>query len=265
MSTTPQPTSTPGACTIRRCQHIKANGVQCGSPALRTQRHCFFHDQHRRRTYQFDLYEPAKSALNLPALEDANSIQVLLTEILRLILTRHLDHKSASLLLRALRLAAANVKFTNFEPKPKTQIVIEPESVENRPLGATAWSETEGQAYDCDNNNNNNNDQVVPEPEAGLAPRQSRSAAANRPHQRNSNRSIFTRDEYKMPNNEDNMDDKSRQCLNDLIRLTVGQAIDPDYLDRPDTPADKPPDEPIEAKPIDAKPTDAKPIDAPNV
>lgn len=227
MSTTPEATSTPRACATPRCQHIKANGVQCGSPALRTQRHCFFHDQHRRRTYEFDLYEPAKSALNLPALEDANSIQVVLTEVLRLILTRHIDHKSASLLLRALRLAAANVKFTSFEPKQKTQIVIDPESVENRPLGATAWSETEGQAYD----------QVVSESEPVPAPRPTKSAAANRPSQRNSNRTVFTRDEHEMP--EDKMDERSRAFLNDWMRLTVGRKIDPDYLDRPSSPDDK--------------------------
>jgi len=228
MSTTPQPTSTPAACTILRCQHIKANGVQCGSPALRTQRHCFFHDQHRRRTCEFDLYEPAKSALNLPALEDANSIQVVLTEVLRLILTCHIDQKSASLLLRALRLAATNVKFTNFEPKQKTQIVIDPDSVENRPLGATAWSETEGQAFDYDN------DQIVPEPVP--ATRQRKSHDANRPSQGNSDR--FTRDEHEMP--KDKMDEESRACLNDLLRLTVGRMIDPDYLDRPHSPDDEP-------------------------
>ena len=223
MSTTPQATSTPAARAVPRCQHIKTNGVQCGSPALRTERHCFFHDQHRRRAYQFDLYEPEKSALNLPALEDANSIQVVLTEVLRLILTRHIDQKSASLLLRALRLAAANVKFTSFDPKQKTQIVIDPDSVENRPLGATAWSETEGQAFDYDN------DQIVPEavpqvrarplganlgsePEPVPAPRPTKSPAANRPSQRNSNRTVFTRDEHEMPNNEDKMDERSRAC-----------------------------------------------------
>jgi hypothetical protein len=160
MSTTPQATTTPKTRPIPRCQHIKTNGVQCGSPALRAERHCFFHHQHRRRAHEFDVYEPVKSALNLPALEDANSIQVVLTEVIRLILTRHIDPKNASLLLRALRLAAANVKFTNLEPKQKTQIVIDPDSVEHRPLGATAWSETEGQDFDNDNNNESDNDQL---------------------------------------------------------------------------------------------------------
>jgi hypothetical protein len=246
MSITPEPATAPKPRPIPRCQHIKTNGVQCGSPALRTERHCFFHHQHRSRAHEFDLYQPAKSALNLPALEDANSIQVVLTEVIRLILTHHIDSKSASLLLRALRLAAANVKFTNFEPKQKTHIVIDPDSVEHRPLGATAWSKTEGQDYD-NNTNENENNQLAPETEPVPAPRK-KSLAANRPNQRDSNCTVFTRDEHEMPNNEDNMDEQSRAFLNDLIRLTVGQKIDPDYLDRPYSPKDKPPaDNPIDS------------------
>jgi hypothetical protein len=223
MSTTPQATTTPGACTILRCQHIKTNGVQCGSPALRTERHCFFHDQHRRRAHEFDVYEPVKSALNLPALEDANSSQVVLTEVLRLALTRHIDHKTASLLLRVLRLAAANVKFTTFDPKQKTQIIIDPESVENRPLGATAWSETEGKDYD----------QIVPETEPVPAPRQTKTAA----NLRNSNHTTFSTEQHEMP--EDQMDEKTRAFVNDWLRLFIGRKIDPDYLDKPCSPEDK--------------------------
>jgi hypothetical protein len=28
---------------IHRCEHIKANGTQCGSPSIRNKRLCFFH------------------------------------------------------------------------------------------------------------------------------------------------------------------------------------------------------------------------------
>jgi hypothetical protein len=30
-----------------RCRHIKVNGTQCGSPAVRSKRFCFYHQQHR--------------------------------------------------------------------------------------------------------------------------------------------------------------------------------------------------------------------------
>jgi hypothetical protein len=32
---------------VPRCQHIKMNGTQCGSPALNRKRQCFFHEQAR--------------------------------------------------------------------------------------------------------------------------------------------------------------------------------------------------------------------------
>jgi hypothetical protein len=83
----------------------------------------------------------------LPALEDANSIQLALAEVMRLAIMGHIEYRVFSLLLSALRIAAANVKHMSLIPKP-THVVIDPESVENRPLGATAWSETEGQDYD---------------------------------------------------------------------------------------------------------------------
>ena len=29
--------------TVKRCQQIKVNGTQCGSPALRDAKHCYYH------------------------------------------------------------------------------------------------------------------------------------------------------------------------------------------------------------------------------
>jgi hypothetical protein len=139
--------------TVRRCQHIKVNGIQCGSPAKRDEMHCFFHDQCRLMSRQVNMKVTEHSIINLPTLEDANSIQLGLAEVMRLLVTQQIDHRTASLLLRTLRIAAANVKFTTLEPKP-TQIVIDPKCVENRPLGATAWSAVEGQEYDIVANSN---------------------------------------------------------------------------------------------------------------
>jgi len=133
--------------TIRRCQHVKVNGIQCGSPALRDERHCFFHNQCRVMSRQINMKSTEDGIITLPTLEDANSIQLGLAEVMRLLVTSQIDHRTASLLLRALRIAATNVKFTSLEPKP-TDIVIDPSSVENRPLGATAWSTVEGRDYD---------------------------------------------------------------------------------------------------------------------
>ncbi len=133
--------------SIRRCQHIKVNGIQCGSPALRDEKCCYFHLQWRRQSRDINMNFHVRGTITLPTLEDANSIQVGLAEVMRLLVTNQIDHRTASLLLRALRTASSNLKLTSLEPEP-TQVVIDQECVERRPLGATAWSALEGHEYD---------------------------------------------------------------------------------------------------------------------
>jgi hypothetical protein len=104
--------------TIRRCQHIKVNGIQCGSPAMRNERFCFFHEECRVACRDINMRFKEHGIIKLPTLEDANSIQLGLGEVMRLLVTQQIDYRIASLLLRALRIAAANVKFTSLEPHP---------------------------------------------------------------------------------------------------------------------------------------------------
>jgi hypothetical protein len=75
----------------------------------------------------------------LPILEDANSIQVGLAEVMFQLVTQEIDHRTAALMLHALQTASANLRMTSFEPEP-TRVVIDRESVERRPIGASAWS-----------------------------------------------------------------------------------------------------------------------------
>jgi hypothetical protein len=133
--------------SIRRCQHIKVNGTQCGSPALREERHCHFHMLWRRKSMEVNLSVPERGTMTLPTLEDANSIQVGLAEMLRLLATQQIDHRAAGLMLYALQTASANLRMTSFEPEP-TRVVIDSACVEQRPIGATAWSTFEGSEYD---------------------------------------------------------------------------------------------------------------------
>jgi hypothetical protein len=85
--------------------------------------------------------------ITLPTLEDANSVQVGLAELLRLLATNQIDYRKAALMLYALQTASSNVKRTSFEPEP-TRVVIDRECVEQRPIGASAWSTFEGREYD---------------------------------------------------------------------------------------------------------------------
>ena len=136
---------------IRRCQHIKVNGTQCASPALRDEKHCYYHMEWRRKSSEVNLnLKPRvdeRGTMTLPSLEDANSIQVALAEIVRLLATNQIDHRPAGLMLYALQTASANLRMTSFEPEP-TRVVIDQQCVEQRPIGATAWSTVEGCEYD---------------------------------------------------------------------------------------------------------------------
>ena len=75
------------------------------------------------------------ATLALP--EDADSIQMGLGEVIRLMMTRQVDHRTAALTLYALQTASANLKHTSFEPPPMT-VVIDRECAGQRPIGATA-------------------------------------------------------------------------------------------------------------------------------
>jgi hypothetical protein len=132
---------------IIRCQHIRVNGTQCGSPALRLEKHCFYHMRFHGKSLEINLNVQERGMITLPILEDANSIQAGLAEMLRLLATNQIEHKTAALMLYALQTAAANVRLTSFEPEP-TRVVIDRESVERRPIGASAWSAVEGREYD---------------------------------------------------------------------------------------------------------------------
>src|SRR5881227_2009352 len=98
-----------------QCEHIKANGLRCGSPALRERRYCYFHfcahDLRRRRR------QHPNAPFVLPLLEDANSIQMAIQQVAEAVLEERIDNKRAGLVLFALQTAACNLKNTDFEPQ----------------------------------------------------------------------------------------------------------------------------------------------------
>jgi hypothetical protein len=126
---------------IPRCQHIKVNGTQCGSPAVRDRRFCFFHKKWHDQRIVINSAQARQSppTLDLPVLEDANSIQVALMQVMRLLISHQIDHKTAGLLLYALQTASFNLRRTDFEPVVKTKIVIDPTRVDETALGESQW------------------------------------------------------------------------------------------------------------------------------
>jgi len=127
--------------SIPRCEHLKINGTQCGSPALRRNHYCYFHKnwQETRIVLNANRARRARATLDLPVLEDANSVQVSLMQVMRLILNGQIDPKTAGLLLYALQTASANLSRINFEPVVKTCVVIDPRTVSDTPLGENPW------------------------------------------------------------------------------------------------------------------------------
>ena len=136
-----------------RCQHIKINGTQCGSPALRRNRFCYFHKRHHEERIKLNLEraqnDRAKKdharrhiAINLPVLEDANAIQVALMQIMRLLIAGQIEGTTAGLLLYALQTASANLQRTRFEPY-RNDVVIDPADVGDTPLGSSIWEDSD--------------------------------------------------------------------------------------------------------------------------
>src|ERR1700733_4772792 len=128
-----------------RCQHIKVNGTQCGCPALRRNKLCYFHKRHHeeRLTLNADRARRRRNVtIDLPVLEDANAIQVSLMQIMRLIIAGQIDGKAAGLLLYALQTASANLSRTMFEPYIRS-IVVDPANIAETRLGAQAWDDSD--------------------------------------------------------------------------------------------------------------------------
>src|SRR6266436_11798 len=128
---------------IPRCTHIKTNGTQCGSPALRGRRFCFFHKNWQGQRIQLNAQPASPLSFTMPVLEDANSVQVALMQVMRLILAGQLDPKIAGLLLYALQTASINLRHLKLEPFHHESVVIDPRSVADNNLDDNAWCKDE--------------------------------------------------------------------------------------------------------------------------
>ena len=118
-----------GFDNVPRCQHVKVNGTQCGSPALRLRRLCFFHNNIRREHKKNRADETAKRLFELPLLEDANSVQTALMKVIQMLGSGGLDHKTAGLMLYALQTASSNLRNVDFEADEVTNVVIDRDDV----------------------------------------------------------------------------------------------------------------------------------------
>ena len=95
---------------VKVCTHIKVTGVRCGSPSLRGEQFCYFHE----RLIRGVATPPRPRIKPMALLEDEESIQVALMEIVNDLLCGTIELKRAELILRALNTAVRNIRRVNF-------------------------------------------------------------------------------------------------------------------------------------------------------
>ena len=94
----------------KTCTHIKVTGVRCGSPSLRGEQFCYFHQRMHR-----GVRTPPQARLHPIALiEDEESIQASLMEVINALMRNTIDLKRATLILRALHIAVKNAQRVKF-------------------------------------------------------------------------------------------------------------------------------------------------------
>lgn len=111
---TPKPSKGSNSMAVnpntRVCTHIKVNGIRCGSPALRQEVFCYFHQRMIR-----GVRTPPKSRLHpIANFEDEQAIQASLMEVVNAIVRNHIDVPRARLILRALHIAVKNAGKVHF-------------------------------------------------------------------------------------------------------------------------------------------------------
>ena len=126
---------------VPRCQHIKVNGTQCGSPRLRHRRYCFFHDRIRREQAKIAADASAQRKFALPLLEDANAVQIALMKVIQMLASGTVDHKTAGLILYALQTASSNLRNADFEVDQVSDIVIDRDTVNATSINGPQWFE----------------------------------------------------------------------------------------------------------------------------
>src|SRR5580698_9831320 len=130
-----------GLENVNRCQHVKVNGTQCGSPALRRRRLCFFHVRSLEQRARILDSQFKQAGFVVPLLEDANAVQMALMQVMQLLATGQMEHRTAALMLYALQTASCNLRNTEFEAEEVTDVVIDCGTVDATCIGGPQWVE----------------------------------------------------------------------------------------------------------------------------
>jgi len=125
---------------FKNCTHIKVTGVRCGSPALRGEPFCYFHQRMLR-----GVNAPDSRLHHVALLENEEAIQVSLVEVVNGLIRGTIELKRGELILRALNTAVRNirrVKFDLYADEMVTEVPAEPAPPEPKPAPAPAHEST---------------------------------------------------------------------------------------------------------------------------
>ena len=81
----------------KRCEHIKTNGIQCGSPAVGSRQYCYFHGVIHEKDHE------------LPVIEDQRSLHIAYLDLARSVNMQTISVAHGKLLLQILQSAGKNL------------------------------------------------------------------------------------------------------------------------------------------------------------
>jgi hypothetical protein len=95
----------------RQCTHIKANGIRCGSPALKEEYFCYFHT-HAYKGVQMRF---AARIGPIGLLEDRHAVQASIMEVMELVRSDQITTKQGAVMAKLLELAVRNGRNLEFD------------------------------------------------------------------------------------------------------------------------------------------------------
>ncbi len=107
------------ADTAPRCEKVREDGTVCGCPQMKGYRYCYAHER---------MLEMRSGRLELPALEDANAVQMAIMRVQKALIDDEISEKKAGLLLYSLQMASSNLKNTTFTDSKKEVVTEMPEA-----------------------------------------------------------------------------------------------------------------------------------------
>jgi hypothetical protein len=107
-----------------RCEHVFTDGRCCKAPRVKKGKLCYAHTL---------MEEKRPLELNLPPLEDANSVMLWLMDVLRGLAEGRISEKTAGLMFYGLQLAMVNARFTTFKDTKHAEMVTQAPKTRAKP------------------------------------------------------------------------------------------------------------------------------------